>query len=283
MNKYILVLIGLVYCNSNAQLPFPLAKGNVWHYTIEHQFYQPPLQNSYRTINVIGDSIMPNGKQYWVLDQVDMLGGQYIRCDSVHIYYWQSGVEKQVINLSDSVGAIDTIRWSGFFTSRCTGKYQSTLFAKPANIFSYSLGGLLFGDLTFASGFGYSRYEYHADQPIETDVWKLTGCIISNTLYGTTDVEQAIQELPTQFALFQNYPNPFNPSTTISFSIPKKSFVSLKVYDVLGRFVTQLVSEDLSPGVHFRRWTPIGLASGIYYYRIQSGTFRATRKCLLLR
>jgi hypothetical protein len=97
--------------------------------------------------------------------------------------------------------------------------------------------------------------------------------------------------LPAHFNLEQNYPNPFNPSTTIAFSLPLKALVSLTIFDVLGREVSRLVTEELSAGTHVRQWNAGGLTSGIYFYRLlalpisggPAGNFTETRKLLLLR
>jgi hypothetical protein len=71
--------------------------------------------------------------------------------------------------------------------------------------------------------------------------------------------------------LSQNYPNPFNPSTIISFTLPSKSFVSLKVIDVLGRAVATLVSDEMPAGNYSRQWNAANMSSGIYFYRVQAG------------
>jgi hypothetical protein len=92
-----------------------------------------------------------------------------------------------------------------------------------------------------------------------------------------------LAELPNSFSLGQNYPNPFNPTTTISFSLPSRSFVSLKVYDVLGRVVATIVSEELPAGTYTRQWNPDPLASGVYYYQAKAGRFTETRKMILLK
>jgi hypothetical protein len=90
-------------------------------------------------------------------------------------------------------------------------------------------------------------------------------------------------DLPRNFTLGQNYPNPFNPATTILFGLPSKSFVLLKVFDGLGREVATLVSEELSAGSYARQWNADGLASGVYFYRLQAGSFIETKKLILLR
>ena len=98
-----------------------------------------------------------------------------------------------------------------------------------------------------------------------------------------TSVEQPSTDLPTHFSLGQNYPNPFNPTTTIWFSLPSKSFASLQVFDALGREVSVLLSEDLSAGTYSRRWNAEGFASGVYFYRLQAGSFTQTKKLIFLR
>jgi hypothetical protein len=107
---------------------------------------------------------------------------------------------------------------------------------------------------------------------------------IKNPFTTLTSVEQqTIAQEATSYTLRQNYPNPFNPSTTISFAIPANSFVSLKVYDILGREVTTLVSEQLSAGNHSRQWNAMDMPSGVYFYRLQAGSFTETKKLILLK
>jgi hypothetical protein len=85
------------------------------------------------------------------------------------------------------------------------------------------------------------------------------------------------------YRLDQSYPNPFNPGTTISFTIPTESLVTLKVFDLLGREVSTLISEELSAGSYSRQWSAEGLTSGVYFYRLRAGTFIQTNKFVLLR
>ena len=91
------------------------------------------------------------------------------------------------------------------------------------------------------------------------------------------------RSIPKEFFLAQNFPNPFNPSTNISFSVPSKSFISLKVFDVLGREVATIVSEEMSAGRYSRQWNAEKLSNGIYFYRLHSGTFTETKKLVLLK
>ncbi len=96
-------------------------------------------------------------------------------------------------------------------------------------------------------------------------------------------VEALDEELPQAFALHQNYPNPFNPTTTLRFDLPETAFVSLTIYDMLGRMVTNLVSETLAPGRYEYAWSAEGLPGGIYIYRIEAGAFRDAGTMVLLK
>ncbi|MCH9028403.1 MAG: T9SS type A sorting domain-containing protein [Bacteroidetes bacterium] len=99
---------------------------------------------------------------------------------------------------------------------------------------------------------------------------------------GTTDVQEE-DNIPNDFTLDQNYPNPFNPTTNISFSLPVDSKVRLSVYNLLGEKIAELVNDEFSAGTHTFSFNADGLTSGIYFYRLEAGTFLATRKMILLR
>lgn len=97
-----------------------------------------------------------------------------------------------------------------------------------------------------------------------------------------SDVEQ-IEELAADFNLSQNYPNPFNPTTNIQYSIPEQAHVTLKVYDVLGNEIAELVNEELSAGVYNRTFNAANLSSGIYFYTLRANNFTATKKLMLVK
>ncbi len=104
---------------------------------------------------------------------------------------------------------------------------------------------------------------------------------------GTTAVKNQ-SHIPNQYDLFQNYPNPFNPATTINYSIPKTSLVTIKVYDVLGREITTLINEEKKPGNYNLEFNASKLASGIYFYQLHASngsaqSFISTKKMLLLK
>jgi hypothetical protein len=89
--------------------------------------------------------------------------------------------------------------------------------------------------------------------------------------------------LPRGFELEQNYPNPFNPSTTIRYTVPGESFVSISLYDLSGRLVASLVRGRHSAGSYSIKFDASGLTSGVYVYAMRAGEFRQSKKCLLLQ
>ena len=98
-----------------------------------------------------------------------------------------------------------------------------------------------------------------------------------------SNVDNRNSGLPNAYSLSQNYPNPFNPTTTIKYSVPKSSFVSLTVYDLLGREIASLVNEEKPPGVYTVNFNGSNFASGIYFYRFRAGSFIQTKKFVLIK
>jgi len=102
--------------------------------------------------------------------------------------------------------------------------------------------------------------------------------------YEFTITTEVVEEnIPELFQLFQNYPNPFNPTTRIRFSIPDKSTVTLKVYDILGNEITTLVNEDKYRGIYNITMNAANLASGVYFYQIRAGNFVQTKKMMFVK
>ncbi|NIR71416.1 T9SS type A sorting domain-containing protein [candidate division KSB1 bacterium] len=106
--------------------------------------------------------------------------------------------------------------------------------------------------------------------------------------YQTVDIVTSVEQipdetLPKEFRLEQNYPNPFNPTTTIAFQIPKRSDVTLKLYDIRGRKITTILDEQLDPGKYEVKFNASALSSGVYFYQIQADEFVKSRKLTLLK
>ena len=112
------------------------------------------------------------------------------------------------------------------------------------------------------------------------DGWDAT--VYTLDFSGITDVEDAGQ-LPQNYALDQNYPNPFNPATTITYAVPQNSFISLRVFDILGNEVQTLVNETKSAGTYTVSFDAASVPSGIYFYTLEAGNFITTKKMVLIK
>ena len=127
--------------------------------------------------------------------------------------------------------------------------------------------------------FGFALEQFNdltiADTLVKRSVqWLTEGIVLDNPVEGS---------VPSAYTLEQNYPNPFNPATTISYSIPKESQVSLKIYDVMGREVVELVSGKQSTGSYNVEFDAASLASGTYFYKLVAGDFISVKKMVLLK
>ncbi|MGH2568554.1 MAG: T9SS type A sorting domain-containing protein, partial [Bacteroidota bacterium] len=113
------------------------------------------------------------------------------------------------------------------------------------------------------------------------------GYAMGDSLYKyeptATDVVASGEQIPTFFELSQNFPNPFNPSTSIQFDLPAPAYVSLRVYDLLGRELKRLVEERLDAGRHTATFHPGDIPSGVYYYSLQAGERREVKKMMYIR
>jgi len=98
-----------------------------------------------------------------------------------------------------------------------------------------------------------------------------------------TNVENIDDNNPNHFSLSQNYPNPFNPTTSIQYAVSSREFVTLKVYDLLGREVATLINEEKPAGEYEIEFNASGLASGIYFYKLQAGSYSSIKKMICLK
>jgi len=187
---------------------------------------------------------------------------------------------------------------AGFLACRCdsmylvdkTGQLADT-FGNPINVNMYSTSHLVIAEplATFPTGFQLTIYKYgvHLVDSLEfcldpdcgflpktQRIFRLTDC--------TVEVKDLQKTIPQSFRLEQNYPNPFNPTTHFSFSIPHKSFVTLRIFDILGRELALLVRETKEPGVYDVPWSAWNISSGVYFYELLAGNYRAVRKLILV-
>ena len=169
-----------------------------------------------------------------------------------------------------------------------TSKAISSLAVKGSNVFAATAGGVFLStdygsiwsnvtDGMIGSGNIAVCGEFLFAATYESGLWRRA---LSDLIDKVDDYQV---RLPVSYILHQNYPNPFNPSTAISYELSAKGYVTLRVYDVLGREVRTLVNEVEKAGRYEIRFDGSGLASGVYFYRIQAGTYSAVMKMLLVK
>ncbi len=277
---------------ASAQEYYPLKIGNRWDYFKTCCWEPPPWCRGTGctdtlSIRVIGDSLFPNGKRYFVLNEQDMSGGRYVRADSNGVYYYRGSHSADVVfyKLSASPGEEWNVRLGAAYTVRLLQNDTLTIFDRTTKVLNFlfhlSDGSIdpfirlsdKFGPYECQSGSPWSMYTY----------MKLIGCILSDTVYGRLTAVGETAQVPSDFQLFQNFPNPFNPSATIRYSLATATDVRLTVYNVLGQEVAVLVSGIQSAGLHEIRWNARGFPSGIYFCRLRFDKHNETRKTVLLQ
>ena len=167
---------------------------------------------------------------------------------------------------------------SGFEILRCTqnDKEWETIGFVPGFGTATEPKAYTFIDKNVTTG----TYKYHLKQ-IDFD----------GSFTYSNEIEVAVDFAPKEFVLYQNYPNPFNPKTTIKFAVPsviasgakQSQFVTLKVYDILGKEDATLVNEEKQPGVYEVEFDASSFSSGMYLYKLQAGTFIQTKKMILAK
>jgi len=125
------------------------------------------------------------------------------------------------------------------------------------------------------------RFRLSADAGTVADGWYVDDIKLTN--YSTVTGVNQISEIAAKYSLNQNYPNPFNPSTKIRYAIAKSGFVSLKVYDMTGKVVSELVNNNQTVGSYEVSFNAAALSSGVYYYKLESEGFAETKKMLLIK
>jgi len=229
---------------------------------------------------------MPNGRHYAVYQ--NLRRDSYLRQEGAFVYAWVDTGE--VVSLNFNVQDVDTIDYSVYGNDTIltiVGAGIRTLFGRQLKTWTYSIvrvndpGTFESGWCEYTDSIGYSE---SFQSPGEQEY--LIGAIIDGKTYGTITSIGAFSgghETPIGLALYQNYPNPFNPSTMIRYALPNRSHIRLAVFTTLGEQVATLVNGEVEAGYHEVIFDASGLASGVYFYRLQVGSFVETKKLLCVR
>ena len=126
---------------------------------------------------------------------------------------------------------------------------------------------------------GTNKIDFQGKSQFGNDIFFDSTCLKS----GLVGISNNGNGVPRVYSLAQNYPNPFNPTTTISFGLPKAGLVKLVVYDILGRVVSTLVNEHKDAGMYNIAFDASGIASGVYFYKVESGDFSSIKKMVLVK
>jgi hypothetical protein len=275
--------------NLTAQDYYPLEIGNRWDYERTYWVpYYPQVIDTF-SVEVIGDSLFSNGETYYVLNRPDLTGGKYVRADSDSdfVYYYDENDtdEDTLYHLNAQPGEEWFLQFGAISFIRLDSISTSQIFTFPTTLLYHRLDGLILSYVTLSDKFGPVSFHSPGEPPGTSSTGiHLIGCMIDSIEYGNpVSVDATEPASPTKFSLSQSYPNPFNPSTSIHYSVSSLQFVSLKVYDVLGNEIAILVNEEKTTGSYEVEFNATSLPSGVYFYRLQAGSFVETKKMVLLR
>jgi hypothetical protein len=137
-------------------------------------------------------------------------------------------------------------------------------------------------------GVGFDSTVTNWRQPTDSALADTLNRWFSRQSWSLIGINPVSNEIPNKFILGQNYPNPFNPNTEINFAVPKSEFVTIRIYDIMGREVYTLVNERLNPGNYRVNWQSINsygddVASGVYFYKMNAGNYIESKKMILVR
>lgn len=295
MKKLLLFILAALAVNvhtafswdSTAAKYMPLQVGNVWVY----RSLSTPNDTVIFYKKIVASNMI-NGHLYYSLFNSKTNQTLQVRIDSstgILVYYSQQGClwlnqEKGIDSLSAKLNNVSVSDCNLLY--RCSDTSNTLIFNQ-----TYKVKNFLYTDVQqlyqrrYAEKIGliYSNFTFHTF--FEYDY--LVACVINGVVYGDTSMLTGINhlssEIPDNFSLSQNYPNPFNPQTHFEFRIAEFGFVKLTVFDIVGKEVQALVNQELSPGTYSVDFDGSNIPSGVYYYRIESGSFSDTKKMVLIK
>ncbi len=281
---------------------FPVHIGDKWQYRIrEYQFEYPPERIYYRTVEVLGDTIMPNGKTYFQMsgfgELFDKTKTSHIRIDSLNLevlHYDPETAQQDSSCKNDEISyfqlGLPSAGVTDFFCLKdIYSEYGETLGyagcigdSLQIKIFVFGPGGVGVG-YRLAPGLGIANWSTGEGNAGAEAC--LHAAIINGEKFGdfVVSVNEPRRTL-SHFELEQNFPNPFNASTTIKYAIEKPGFVQLLFYNAEGRKILNGIEEFKSAGQYVYHFQADDLPSGVYFYRLTVDGFPSDfRKLLFLK
>jgi hypothetical protein len=263
---------------------FPLKVGNRWDYLNSTYCHGGYVSNDTISVEVIGDTIL-GGKRYYTLSHpFPFLDVNLLRIENDSLYYF---------NVKDSsdclIYAFNLTLGTKYYSCKFDSVYYYdqfyiTYFGYPDTQQAHILNSET-QSYYFSKKFGlYNAFSFY--NSLCDYQFNLSGCIISGITYGQilSSVENK-KENQFLFNLKQNYPNPFNPSTIISYQIDKRSLITIRIFDALGREVATLINKEESPGVHRIEFNSekYNLSSGVYFYELKLNNDHLIKKMIVIK
>ena len=150
-------------------------------------------------------------------------------------------------------------------------------------LYTGRIGGVNCGNMRVTYSYKITAVDVSSMESVKSDRDLIMGYMDPCLILGGSDSPTSNNEAPKDYSLSQNYPNPFNPATNISYSLPYDGFVSLIIYDMSGREIQTLVNEFKQTGKYIVSFNASQLSSGVYFYKIKSGSFEQVRRMILLK
>ena len=258
-------VIGVFVTPNNRNEEYAYSKRNQYRLFFVNELV-PYIDNNYKTIEnpanrlVLGDSFGGNISALISYNHPEVFG----LCGLHSAAFWPNNYE--ALNLITS-GPVKPIKWSSIW-----GTYES-LYPELRSFRDFLLGNNCQLDWL-------ERPEGHS--------WGLWRASIDRMLEyffpaNSTEIKPTLNQSVNEFNLYQNYPNPFNPSTKIYYTIRNTQFVTIKVYDVLGKEIATLVNEEKSAGNHEVNFNAAQITSGVYLYRLQAKNYVETKKMIVIK
>lgn len=269
---------------------YPLEIGNKWKFSYgldpEYYFYK----------EVIGDTIMPNGKNYAIIK--DGANLRYQRNHDNQYVYSYNGSDSSEYILYDFISSDSTfwevpfenyywgiqvtkIEFDYYLMKNTSYKHYDWVAIDSSNNDIDTIWNAMLDiyPTRIAQGIGVTSYNY-SQGPGSSG---LVGAIIDGDTLGTITGVNNSRAIQNDFRIYQNYPNPFNPSTIIEFRIPQREHVQLNIFNSLGQKIAVLIDESLSNGNYKIKFDGQKYSSGVYLYQLKTKNYCEVKKMLLLK
>jgi len=305
------VEIDRMFEHANGNLLFHISAYNNAVYSSVYTFYLSkdnglswkslPSQNSFSKSLGLGVAIHPNKTIYigtyqglykssdgesWSYCEPGTVYATVVRSNGL-IYFTTSNEIRITMDNGTALGIVP-ITQTPFVATKIFKDQQENLFAETSDYTSSYLYKNTNGTTTWnllgeLSGVNNHAYVKQIQMNSFGDIFYVDNGALFKINRTVTDVAKDSYSQPTEFHLFQNYPNPFNPFTTISYSLPHNSFVTLKMYNIVGQEIKTLVNEEKFSGTYSVGFDGSDISSGMYLYTLQAGYFSQSKKLLLLK